>query len=131
MIWLQKRLKELGYTHEDLRSLLARHGIERSRATITGWTNEKPIPLLSNPEEASILAKVLDWSLLELFIAAEYDLGLDKGLFKLLLRYYQLTSDQKKLFMRPTKQYMKMVEILSEEEVKNALKNDDELGDED
>jgi len=131
MIWLQKRLDELGYTHEDLRSLLARHGIDRSRATITGWTNKKPIPLLSNPKEASILAEVLKWSLLELFIAAGYDCGLDKGLFKLLLRYDQLTSKQKKLFMRPTKQYMNMVEILSEEEVEDALKNDDEQEDED
>ncbi len=76
MTWLQKRLDELGYTHADLTNELAQHGIQRVRGTISGWARGHiNVTLLANPDEALVLAKVLQWELTELLLAAGYPIA--------------------------------------------------------
>jgi hypothetical protein len=78
MTWLQKRLDELGYTHTDLTDRLAQHDIHRVRGTISGWARGNiNVTLLANPDEAQILADVLEWNLPELLIAAGYPIAPD------------------------------------------------------
>lgn len=92
MTWLQKRLDKLSYTHEDFRCILEKKGIKRVRATITGWTNGKPIKCLSDPSKAKIFAKALKWNLFELFVAANYDFKVPKELVPLIKHYNNLPS---------------------------------------
>ncbi|MEO1288555.1 MAG: hypothetical protein AAFV93_12370 [Chloroflexota bacterium] len=87
MTWLKKRLKELEYTHNDLQKALEEKGIKRVRATITGWTNDKPVSLLNNPEDAKKLADVLDWTVLELLVAAGYDIDIPAELSEIIEVY--------------------------------------------
>ena len=76
MTWLQKRLDELGYTHADLTRELEQHGIQRVRGTISGWARGHiNVTLLANPDEAQVLAKVLQWDLPELLVAAGYPIA--------------------------------------------------------
>jgi hypothetical protein len=74
MTWLKKRLKELGMTHQDLTDTLHHLGIEKSRPTVSNWVNGHPIPLLMSPEETSVLAMALEWSVTEMLISAGYKL---------------------------------------------------------
>lgn len=101
MNWLQARLKELGLTHDDLRQALAERGIERVRATITGWTHGKPISLFNNPEQTRILAETLEWSTTEMLIAAGYDITppVPDNLLEALEIFAGFTEAKKKLFL--------------------------------
>lgn len=96
MNWLQKRLNELKYTHSDLQKALTQEGIERVRATITGWTNDKPVSLLSNPEHTSKLAKVLNWTVMDLLVAAGYDLETPAELIPIIMAYQQADEQQRR-----------------------------------
>lgn len=127
MKWLQARLDELRYTHEDLKNLLAKKGIERSRATITGWTNDKPVSLLGNPQEAEILAEVLKWSLPELLVAAGYNIGMPielvpeiTELLQVIQRYNDMPK-RRRLFILTLRQFVQVATNISEDDLRNAL----------
>lgn len=94
MSWIQDRLDSLDYTHQDLQNALSELGVVRVRATITGWTNGKPIKLLSDPEGTKKLAKALKWSVIEMLIAAGYDLEIPEELGYFIHEYK--TADQKR-----------------------------------
>ncbi|MEM9952632.1 MAG: hypothetical protein AAF846_13585 [Chloroflexota bacterium] len=95
MTWLKKRLRELGYTHNDLQKALEEKDIKRVRATITGWTNNKPVSLLNNPEHAKKLADVLDWTVLELLVAAGYDIDIPDELSEIIEVYRRANEQQR------------------------------------
>ena len=101
MNWLQARLKHLNHTHKDLQEALAERGIERVRATITGWTGDKPISLLNDPEQTAILAEALDWTTTELLVAAGYDIDptVPDELFEVFEKYQKLNKYQRDLFI--------------------------------
>ena len=94
MSWIQARLDSLEYTHKDLQNALEELGVIRVRATITGWTNGKPIKLLSDPDDTKKLAKALKWSVIEMLIAAGYDLEIPEELGYFIHEYK--TADQKR-----------------------------------
>ncbi|MEL6405997.1 MAG: hypothetical protein AAFN11_01190 [Chloroflexota bacterium] len=100
MNWLQARLKELNLTHKDLQKALAERGIERVRATITGWTGDKPISLLNDPQQTAILAEALGWTTTELLIAAGYHIAptVPPALNDIFKQYQTLDPDQRALF---------------------------------
>lgn len=122
MTWLQERLDELCYTHEDLRQMLQRYGIERSRVAITGWTNGRPIPLLCDAKETEILARVLKWTSLELFMAAGYEVGVNQELITMIQRYNSLKPFQKHLFLLAAQQFMRASSGINKDDVENALR---------
>ncbi|MGJ3240557.1 MAG: hypothetical protein ACFE0Q_17750 [Anaerolineae bacterium] len=117
MSWLQQRLKELGYTHQDLQAALEEKGIKRVRATITGWTNDKPISLMNDPEQARILADILDWSMLEMLIAAGYDVGVPPELAPFIDTYKEASPKQRNLFIQNLHFIRLFLSRLSEEEL--------------
>ncbi len=100
MNWLQERLNKLGYTHHDLQQELEKRGIRRVRATITGWTNDNPVSLLNNPVEAKILADVLRWSVLEMLIAAGYDIGIPQKLIPFIEAYQSAGKRRRSMFLQ-------------------------------
>ena len=101
MNWLQARLKKLNLTHKDLQEALAERGIERVRATITGWTGDKPISLLNDPQQTAILAEALNWTTTDLLIAAGYDIDptVPPALREIFAQYNTLDEDQRALFI--------------------------------
>lgn len=70
--WLKLRLDVLGIDRQELVDRLHKKGIKRSPQTISNWMNGNPIPLLSTAKETAILAEVLDWTVTEMLIAADY-----------------------------------------------------------
>lgn len=125
MTWLQQRLNELGLTHDDLRERLAQRGIDRVRATITGWTNGKAIKLLSDPEQASILAEALKWTLTELLLAAGYEIEADieirPELYSLIRQYNDLSYYRRILFMQTLRRFTEFADSLTEDELHQAI----------
>ena len=113
MNWLQERLNVLEYTHQDLQRALGKKDIHRVRATITGWTNGKPVSLLNNPVEAKILAEVLEWSVLEMLMAADYDIDIPGELIPFIKTYQKAGKRRRSmlLFM------MKFLDDYSDEEL--------------
>lgn len=99
MNWLQERLNELGYTHHDLQKALEQQGIKRVRATITGWANGKPVSLFNKPQHAKILAEVLDWTVLEMFKKAGYDVDVPEELIGIIDDYKSTSSHGKTLYL--------------------------------
>ncbi|MGB7340022.1 MAG: hypothetical protein WBC91_14095 [Phototrophicaceae bacterium] len=94
MNWLQNRLDELNYTHKDLQKRLAAKGINRVRETITGWTNGKAVSLLNNPKHAQMLAETLNWSVLEMFVAAGYNVSIPRELL-MFTNLYRTASEER------------------------------------
>lgn len=130
MTWLQKRLKELGYTHEDLRQLLRARGIKKSRVSITNWANGSPIPLLNNVRETKIFADVLQWSLPEMLVAMGHDLEMPvellpeiEELLPLIRQYHELSPLRRQLFMETLQQFAKLGLNISDDDLTDALGN--------
>ena len=128
MNWLQERLNKLNYTHHDLQQELEKRGISRVRATITGWTNEKPVSLLNDPGESKILADVLEWSVLEMLIAAGYDIGIPQKLIPFIKKYQKASKKRKSMFLQNLAFITKFLEDYSDEDLDDPEPEDIEEG---
>lgn len=117
MNWLQERLNELNYTHQDLQQKLAEKNIHRVRATITGWTNDKSVSLLNDPAEAKILADVLDWSVLDMLVAADYDVAVPKELTVFIEEYRKASGKRRGMFLQNLEFVMKFLEDFGEDQL--------------
>ena len=121
MNWLQKRLDDLNYTHQDLQHNLAELGINRVRETITGWTNGKPIALLSNPEDTQKLAQALNWTVMELLIEAGYDIGIPREMADF-IHDYKISSPPKKfVFMKNISFVSGFLSAITDEELEISV----------
>lgn len=117
MNWLQKRLDDIDYTHQDLQNALSDVGIERVRATITGWTNGKPIALLNNPAHARKLATALKWSMMEMLVAAGYGIDIPYELTDFIHEYKMASPIRKIMFMKNISFVSGFLSALSDEEL--------------
>lgn len=115
MNWLQRRLNKLNYTHQDLQGKLAEKDIHRVRATITGWTNDKPVSLLNDPDEAKILAEVLQWTVLDMLVAAGYDIPVPEELIVYIKAYRNAGEKRRGLFLHNLRFVMQFLEDFDEE----------------
>lgn len=102
--WLQKRLKQLKLTHAEFVKRLAEQGIERSRVTVTNWVNGETVNLLANPHDAKRLAMALEWSLMDLFLAAGYEISepavsIPSEFVKHIKFYHKLSKQQKERYL--------------------------------
>lgn len=123
MSWVQQRLDELGYTHQDLKSALAELGIVRVRATITGWTNGKPIKLLSNPDDTKKLAEALNWSVLEMLIAAGYEVDIPSEILDFIYEYKVANQTRKIIYMKNIAFVSGFMSALSDDELDIPIGN--------
>ncbi len=121
MNWLQKRLDDLEYTHRDFQHRLTELGIKRVRETITGWTNGKPIALLSNPNDTQKLAKALNWSVLELLVAAGYDISIPREMADFIHEYNIASPPRKIMFMKNISFVSGFLSALSDDELDISL----------
>ena len=123
MSWIQARLDSLEYTHKDLQNALEELGVIRVRATITGWTNGKPIKLLSDPEDTKKLAKALNWSVMEMLIAAGYDLEIPAELSYFIHEYKIASQKRKMIFLKNMSFVLGFVSALKEEDLDISIEN--------
>lgn len=73
MNWLERRLKELDITQEELATRLQLEGLKTSRSTISAWVTGRNSPRFKDTELRQALAKALKLTTREMLRRAGYE----------------------------------------------------------